>query len=270
MPERDTKQLIAYAQQHHKIIIGPATVGGVQVGLQLQGSNAREVAYGALRWTPSGLPGTCCTAGRAAAPLWVCLPCCPAVQDAVRPAVHRASPVVDRRLPAAAHPLCPTQAGAFKIGDAAGTLDNIVACKLYRPGSVGFVSKSGGMSNEMYNVVARAADGIYEGAQGGPACSPRPLCRAACLLCCLPCRAPTAALLPPAGIAIGGDAFPGSTLSDHCLRYQNIPQARSPAAAPVCALAALPPGALLCCSARRLPWAPFPCCRPLLQAPAGH
>lgn len=27
-----------------------------------------------------------------------------------------------------------------------------------------------------------------------------------------------------AGIAIGGDVFPGSTLSDHCLRYQNIPQ----------------------------------------------
>lgn len=56
-----------------------------------------------------------------------------------------------------------TQAGAFKIGDAAGTLDNIVACRLYRPGCVGFVSKSGGMSNEMYNVCARAADGIYEG-----------------------------------------------------------------------------------------------------------
>jgi ATP citrate (pro-S)-lyase len=55
------------------------------------------------------------------------------------------------------------QAGAFKIGDAAGTLDNILACKLYRPGSVGFVSKSGGMSNEMYNVLSRAADGIYEG-----------------------------------------------------------------------------------------------------------
>ena len=27
-----------------------------------------------------------------------------------------------------------------------------------------------------------------------------------------------------AGIAIGGDVFPGSTLSDHCLRFQNIPQ----------------------------------------------
>ncbi len=34
------------------------------------------------------------------------------------------------------------QAGAFKIGDTAGTLDNIIHCKLYRPGSVGFVSKS--------------------------------------------------------------------------------------------------------------------------------
>ena len=34
------------------------------------------------------------------------------------------------------------QAGAFKIGDTAGTLENIVESKLYRPGSVGFVSKS--------------------------------------------------------------------------------------------------------------------------------
>ena len=55
------------------------------------------------------------------------------------------------------------QAGAFRIGDTAGTLENIVACKLYRPGSVGFVSKSGGMSNEMYNVLSRATNGLYEG-----------------------------------------------------------------------------------------------------------
>jgi len=80
------------------------------------------------------------------------------------------------------------QAGAFKIGDTAGTLDNIIHCKLYRPGSVGFVSKSGGMSNEMYNVLARVTDGLYE------------------------------------GIAIGGDVYPGSTLSDHVLRFNNIPQ----------------------------------------------
>ena len=57
------------------------------------------------------------------------------------------------------------QAGAFRIGDTAGTLDNIVACKLHRPGSVGFVSKSGGMSNEMYNVLSRTTDGLYEGAR---------------------------------------------------------------------------------------------------------
>lgn len=58
---------------------------------------------------------------------------------------------------------CSMQAGAFRIGDTAGTLDNIAACKLHRPGSVGFVSKSGGMSNEMYNVLSRTTDGLYEG-----------------------------------------------------------------------------------------------------------
>ncbi|KAL8481778.1 hypothetical protein ACS0TY_028072 [Phlomoides rotata] len=34
------------------------------------------------------------------------------------------------------------QDGAFKIGDTAGTIDNIIQCKLYRPGTIGFVSKS--------------------------------------------------------------------------------------------------------------------------------
>jgi ATP citrate (pro-S)-lyase len=111
VPESDAKLLIAYARANNKVVIGPATVGGIQ-------------------------------------------------------------------------------AGAFKIGDTAGTIDNIIACKLYRPGSVGFVSKSGGMSNEMYNTIARVTDGIYE------------------------------------GIAIGGDVFPGSTLSDHVLRFNNSPQVK--------------------------------------------
>lgn len=31
VPEADTKQLIAYAAQHNKIVLGPATVGGLQV-----------------------------------------------------------------------------------------------------------------------------------------------------------------------------------------------------------------------------------------------
>ncbi|MFH1722838.1 MAG: citrate/2-methylcitrate synthase [Candidatus Altiarchaeota archaeon] len=80
------------------------------------------------------------------------------------------------------------KAGCFRIGNSAGTIENIIECKLYRPGSVGFVSKSGGMSNEMFNIIARNTDGIYE------------------------------------GIAIGGDAYPGSTLLDHLLRYEKNPK----------------------------------------------
>ena len=79
------------------------------------------------------------------------------------------------------------KAGCFKIGNAGGTIENIIDSKLHRPGSVGFVSKSGGLSNEAYNIIARNTDGLYE------------------------------------GIAIGGDTYPGSTLLDHLLRYENIP-----------------------------------------------
>jgi len=82
------------------------------------------------------------------------------------------------------------KAGCFKIANTAGTYENIVESKLHRPGSVGFVSKSGGLSNECYNIIARNTDGLYE------------------------------------GIAIGGDAYPGSTLLDHILRYEAIPSVK--------------------------------------------
>ena len=78
-------------------------------------------------------------------------------------------------------------AGAFRIGNTAGTIENIIASKLYRPGSVGFVSKSGGMLNEAFNIISRNSDGIYE------------------------------------GVAIGGDRYPGSTMLDHILRYEQNP-----------------------------------------------
>jgi ATP citrate (pro-S)-lyase len=78
------------------------------------------------------------------------------------------------------------KAGCFKIGNAGGTIENIIDSKLHRPGSVGFVSKSGGLSNEAYNIIARNTDGLYE------------------------------------GIAIGGDTYPGSTLLDHLLRFEQI------------------------------------------------
>ena len=77
--------------------------------------------------------------------------------------------------------------GAFRIGNTAGMLDNIVACRLHRPGSVAYVSKSGGLSNELNNIIARNTDGIYE------------------------------------GVAIGGDRYPGSTFIDHILRYEKNP-----------------------------------------------
>jgi len=109
MPERQARNLIKIANERNKVIIGPATVGGIR-------------------------------------------------------------------------------AGAFKIGNTAGTIENIELSKLYRPGSVGFVSKSGGLSNEMNFMISQTTDGIYE------------------------------------GIAIGGDRYPGSQLIDHLLRYEANPK----------------------------------------------
>ena len=42
-------------------------------------------------------------------------------------------------------------------------MDNILASKLYRPGSVAYVSRSGGMSNELNNIIARTTNGVREG-----------------------------------------------------------------------------------------------------------
>jgi ATP citrate (pro-S)-lyase len=80
--------------------------------------------------------------------------------------------------------------GAFKIGNTGGMMDNIVASKLYRKGSVGYVSKSGGMSNELNNIVCNNTDGVYE------------------------------------GVAIGGDRYPGTSFIDHLLRYQSEPECK--------------------------------------------
>ena len=60
--------------------------------------------------------------------------------------------------------------------------------KLYRPGSIAYVARSGGMSNELNNIISRNSDGVYE------------------------------------GIAIGGDMYPGTTFIDHMLRYQADPE----------------------------------------------
>ncbi|KAG9658944.1 citrate synthase, partial [Aureobasidium melanogenum] len=80
--------------------------------------------------------------------------------------------------------------GAFKIGNTGGMMDNIVASKLYRPGSVSYVSKSGGMSNELNNIIEQTTNGVCE------------------------------------GVAIGGDRYPGTTFIDHLLRYEQDPNTK--------------------------------------------
>lgn len=69
-------------------------------------------------------------------------------------------------------------------------MDNILASKLYRAGSVGYVSKSGGMSNELNNILSLVTNGTYE------------------------------------GIAIGGDRYPGTSFIDHLLRYEQDPECK--------------------------------------------
>ena len=49
-------------------------------------------------------------------------------------------------------------AGVFRAGNTGWNLENIVKTKLYRPWSVAFVSKSGGMSNELRRVIADRTD----------------------------------------------------------------------------------------------------------------
>lgn len=80
--------------------------------------------------------------------------------------------------------------GCFRIGNTGGMLDNIIMSKLYRPGSVAYVSKSGGMSNELNNIVSRNSNGVYE------------------------------------GVAIGGDRYPGSLFLDHLIRYNDNPEVK--------------------------------------------
>lgn len=80
--------------------------------------------------------------------------------------------------------------GCFRIGNTGGMMDNLIACKLYRPGSVGYVSKSGGMSNELNNILSYTTNGVYE------------------------------------GVAIGGDRYPGTSFIDHLLRYEADPNCK--------------------------------------------
>ena len=80
--------------------------------------------------------------------------------------------------------------GAFKIANIGGTIENIINSKLHRAGSCGLVTRSGGLFNELSNIIAINADGIAE------------------------------------GVAIGGDRFVGSTFIDNMLRMEKNPDVK--------------------------------------------
>jgi len=80
--------------------------------------------------------------------------------------------------------------GAFKIANVGGTIENIVNSKLHRTGSCGLVTRSGGLFNELSNIISINADGIAE------------------------------------GVAIGGDRFVGSVFIDNLLRMQDNPDVK--------------------------------------------
>jgi len=80
--------------------------------------------------------------------------------------------------------------GAFKIANIGGTIENIVNSKLHRAGSCGLVTRSGGLFNELSNIIAINADGIAE------------------------------------GVAIGGDRFVGSVFIDNMLRMESNPEVK--------------------------------------------
>jgi ATP-citrate lyase alpha-subunit len=80
--------------------------------------------------------------------------------------------------------------GAFKIANVGGTIDNIINSKLHRCGSCGLVTRSGGLFNELSNIISINADGIAE------------------------------------GVAIGGDRFVGSVFIDNMLRMEENPDVK--------------------------------------------
>ena len=81
--------------------------------------------------------------------------------------------------------------GECRLGVIGGAFDNLVACKLYRPGSFGVITKSGGLSNEIIWICSQFADGITT------------------------------------AIGIGGDAYPGTDYVSYLEMFENDPQTKA-------------------------------------------
>ncbi len=82
-------------------------------------------------------------------------------------------------------------AGSCRLGVIGGAYDNLVACKLYREGSFGVITKSGGLSNEIIWICSQFADGITT------------------------------------AIGIGGDAYPGTDYVSYLEMFEQDPQTKA-------------------------------------------
>ena len=82
-------------------------------------------------------------------------------------------------------------AGECRLGVIGGAFDNLVACKLYRSGSFGVITKSGGLSNEIIWICSQFADGITT------------------------------------AIGIGGDSYPGTDYVSYLEMFENDPQTKA-------------------------------------------
>ena len=80
--------------------------------------------------------------------------------------------------------------GCLRISDTGGMLDNIEVSRVYSPGSVAYDSKSGGVSNELNDIIRRNSGSVCE------------------------------------GVAIGGERYPNSRFLGHFLRYQDHSSAK--------------------------------------------
>ena len=79
-------------------------------------------------------------------------------------------------------------AGECRLGVIGGSFDNLVLSKLYRPGSFGVITKSGGLSNEIIWILSQFADGVTT------------------------------------AIGIGGDVYPGSDYVTYLEMFENDPK----------------------------------------------
>jgi ATP-citrate lyase alpha-subunit len=82
-------------------------------------------------------------------------------------------------------------AGEARLGVIGGEFNNLVLSKLYRPGSFGVITKSGGLSNEIMWICSQFADGVTT------------------------------------AIGIGGDAYPGTDFVSYLEMFEQDPQTKA-------------------------------------------